>query len=541
MPKKKKSSLKKLVKFNEEENNLEEEVIHSNYILLKKIGKGAFGKVFIGWNIRDQIEVAIKIETINHNQVEVELIVLKSILIDEDMKYQDYSGMSQINQNKVLGIPRLYGYGKLQSGNSYLISECLGPNLMDLFNYCGKKFTLLTVCLLAIQILNRIEVLHSKGFIHRDIKPENFSIGMGNDSNVIYLIDYGLAKQYRDSKSKQHIQYKEGKTLKGTARYVSINTHLGVEQSRRDDLESIGYLLLFFLKGSLPWQGIKGGVQQYEKIYEKKIEITIEALCKDLPNEIYEYFKYVKNLMFDDKPDYKILRSLFLNIIDKLISKFKINENMIRFDWVFDNQTQIDEFYNLNDKEKEKKTMSLFKYETFNNNQNEYEEKGKGGRIEVVSSLIEDESEYKDNYDIDRYSLNPINYKDYKEGVDSNETYDDRTLTVNMNDYNSSNEIDVISESIQSNYEVEEIDKYIQKRVINSKNSLSERILNDIESVNLSGLLKDKSSLETPVKKEKDGGWRKKNNEKKDYNLDDDDTIEFKTNDEIGFEERHLI
>ena len=165
--------------------------------------------------------------------------------------------------------------------------QLLGPNLVELFNYCNvRKFTISTVCMLALQMLNRIEYIHKKLYIHRDIKPENFLTGCGEKSNVIYLIDYGLCKQYKLPKTHQHIPYKEGRSLTGTARYVSINTHLGIEQSRRDDLESIGYVLVFFLRGSLPWQGMKSNQDKYNKICEKKLQIPSEILCYGLPGKI---------------------------------------------------------------------------------------------------------------------------------------------------------------------------------------------------------------------------------------------------------------
>merc|ERR1712032_678612 len=131
---------------------------------------------------------------------------------------------------------------------------------------------------LADQMIKRVEYMHSKNILHRDIKPDNFLIGLGRKANQVHIIDFGLAKKYRDSRTQQHIPYRENKSLTGTARYASVNTHLGIEQSRRDDLEAIGYVLLYFFRGSLPWQGIKANSkkEKYEKIMEKKITTEVE-------------------------------------------------------------------------------------------------------------------------------------------------------------------------------------------------------------------------------------------------------------------------
>ena len=164
--------------------------------------------------------------------------------------------------------------------------------------------------------ISRIEYVHSKCFIHRDIKPDNFLMGLGKRANQVNIIDFGLAKKYRDPKTHIHIPYRENKNLTGTARYASINTHLGIEQSRRDDIESLGYVLLYFLRGSLPWQGLKAATkkQKYEKISEKKMSTPIESLCRGFPIEFNTYFQYCRSLRFDDKPDYSYLRKLFRDL-----------------------------------------------------------------------------------------------------------------------------------------------------------------------------------------------------------------------------------
>nr|GMC70864.1 casein kinase 1-like protein 2 [Ipomoea batatas] len=205
----------------------------------------------------------------------------------------------------------------------------MGPSLEDLFNFCSRKLSLKTVLMLADQMINRVEFVHSKSFLHRDLKPDNFLMGLGRRANQVYIIDFGLAKKYRDSSTHQHIPYRENKNLTGTARYASMNTHLGIEQSRRDDLESLGFVLMYFLRGSLPWQGLKAGnkKQKYDKISEKKVSTSIEALCRGYPAEFASYFHYCRSLRFEDTPDYAYLKRIFRELF--------IREGF-QFDYVFD-------------------------------------------------------------------------------------------------------------------------------------------------------------------------------------------------------------
>jgi casein kinase 1 len=150
------------------------------------------------------------------------------------------------------GIPEVTWFGT-EGDYRALVMELLGHSLEDLFQYCGRKLTLKTVCMIADQMISRLEYMHNNNFIHRDMKPDNFLMGVKGKANTVYMIDFGLSKRYRDPKTGQHIPYRDGKSLTGTARYASVNTHIGIEQSRRDDLESVGYILLYLLKGSLPW------------------------------------------------------------------------------------------------------------------------------------------------------------------------------------------------------------------------------------------------------------------------------------------------
>ena len=296
--------------------SFEEINIDKNIVLYprKKLGSGSFGVIFLGVNTQTNKKYAIKCEQINSENNN------KSFL-----KYE--SDVLRYLQNGI-GIPEFYSYISKDNYN-YMLFELLGPSLEDLFDLCQQKFSLKTILQIGDQMLSRIEFLHSRFVIHRDIKPNNFLIGLSNKKNIIYICDFGLAKLYKDPKNGKHIPYNDGKSPIGTARYSSIYSHIGIEQSRRDDLESLFYTLIYFSNGFLPWQGIKtkSKTQKNELILEKKINTNYNELCKNLPYEFTDFITYIKNLRFEEKPDYLFLKGLLGKMFDK---------NNYSYDLIFD-------------------------------------------------------------------------------------------------------------------------------------------------------------------------------------------------------------
>lgn len=277
-------------------------IVGNYYRLEKHIGAGSFGDIFQGEDTRTGDKVAIKLESADSRSPQLEL------------EYKIYSIFSEgINE------PKVYYYGKEEKYN-VLAMELLGLSLEDLFQKGPKRFSVKTVLMIVDQTLSALQYVHAKGILHRDVKPDNFIMGVDKHANQVYVIDFGLSKQYISPKTKKHIAFSDHKSLTGTARYASINTMKGYEQSRRDDLESLGYVWLYLLRGSLPWQGLpaKTSKQKYQVILDVKMQTSPEELCYGFPNEFVEYFQKVRALEFEEEPDYayfrRIFRECFLNL-----------------------------------------------------------------------------------------------------------------------------------------------------------------------------------------------------------------------------------
>ena len=263
--------------------------------IIKNLGSGSFGEVYLIKD-RDSMKLyAAKFEKINKT----------SRLYIEFKTYQHL-----YNDKPIIGIPKAYQFFQTTDYNVMLM-DYLGFSIDELFDKNEHQFTVSTVVYLAIKIIKLLQGVHERGIIHRDIKPNNFMIGT-SDYHSIYLLDFGLSKKYVN-KNRKHMPFRNGKSLIGTARYASINMHMGIEPSRRDDLESVGYMLVYFLKGRLPWQGIrkKKGKSDLKKIGEIKICTSVEKLCEDDPNCFRQYLDYCRKLSFDSTPNYEYLINLF--------------------------------------------------------------------------------------------------------------------------------------------------------------------------------------------------------------------------------------
>lgn len=293
----------------QEDNQSMTLIVEGKYRITSKIGEGSFGKIFSGVNSNNNDKIAIKIEKSSES----------SLLKNEAKLYKLLE--------ECVGIPKLRSFGQEGIFN-YMVIDLLGDSLEGLRQKCGGSFSLKTVIGVGLQMLRRLEAIHNLGVIHRDIKPDNFLIDP--KTNLVYLIDFGLARRYIDRHNK-HFKQDSGRKLTGTARYASINVHQGVTPSRRDDLESIGYVMLYLLNGRLPWQSIKSNdkEERYKLIGEHKLNNNLWECFEDSPDEFIVFLNYCRKLDFDEDPDYEYLRNILVNLYK--LHGYSVDQD---YDWV---------------------------------------------------------------------------------------------------------------------------------------------------------------------------------------------------------------
>ena len=275
------------------------ETIFNKYKFLRKLGQGAFGSIYEAQSKYSNKLYAVKLEDMKQEQ----------FILEEESMFLSYINCPQI--------PKVKSFGYIGS-YIILVMELLGKSLDKILNEIpGRKMSIRCVCNIAYQLVLIFEKVHGCQIIHRDLKPANIAIGREEKSKYIYLLDFGLSKKFISSKTGRHYQYRENNKLIGNARYSSINALNGGTQSRRDDLESLGYLVIYLIVGRLPWQGYISHSKEdkYYKIKKIKKETTAEQLCEGLPRQFLDYIRYTRNLQYEENPDYNYLKNLFLSVL----------------------------------------------------------------------------------------------------------------------------------------------------------------------------------------------------------------------------------
>ncbi|KAM3137169.1 hypothetical protein pb186bvf_010715 [Paramecium bursaria] len=289
------------------------DIIQGRFLINQLIGEGSFGQVYKVTDNKNENQVlAMKVEEDSD----------ETSMLEREIKVL-------IDLRKKQGFPQIKFYGQ-EKGFTYCIMTYLGKNLENITRKLGGQLSITTALRVAVQIIERIESLHNCRYLHRDIKPDNFVLEPGNNPKSIYLIDFGLAKHYINSKG-EHIQFVKKAGLIGTARYASVSAHEEMEQGRRDDLESIAYILIYLATGQLPWMNLQIDQKElkYQKIYQMKKQIKPDQLCAKLPSCFTRFFSDIKQLGFKDQPNYNQLKKYFQDEIERQ-SK---NPAGYTFDW----------------------------------------------------------------------------------------------------------------------------------------------------------------------------------------------------------------
>lgn len=280
------------------EDNKKHVTFKDIFKLREKIGSGSFGDVYRGKDIKRNIKIALKVEELDKKRKISKLQIEHKIY-------------KILHKNGVKSIPTIYDFIKTKKFH-IMNMKLLGESLDVVFERYDRRFDLPTTLKLGMDMIDIMKDLHRSGIIHRDIKPNNFMIGRKHTDNL-YIMDFGLSKQFM--KGNKHIKLTTGRNLVGTARYAGLNVHYGIEPSRRDDIESIGYMLVYFMKGRLPWQGLKkdSKTKQLDRIKEVKMSTKVDKLCMGLPQCFVKFLKYIKSCEFYDEPDYDYLKDLFVS------------------------------------------------------------------------------------------------------------------------------------------------------------------------------------------------------------------------------------
>lgn len=271
--------------------------------VLNKINAGAFGEIYIGELVDSGRRVAVKLELQNARNPQ---------LMSEGNVYRHLEGGP--------GIPHVYWFGLHEPLYNVLVMDLLGPSLQDLFAYCGRKLSVKTTLLVADQILEIMDFIHKKHYVYRDIKPDNFMVGVGETARNIYVVDFGLAKKTMAQRfSVGNISCQLIRPLVGTVRYASLGAHAGREEGPRDDLESLGYVWAYFLRGSLPWQGVPAHnrTEKFALIADLKKKTSAAQLFDGFPEEFARYLDYARLMRKDDRPDYVRIREVFHRLADR--------------------------------------------------------------------------------------------------------------------------------------------------------------------------------------------------------------------------------
>ena len=374
-----------------EVDNILGRTFFKKYQCIKKLGEGSFGLIYEA--IYNNEHFALKFEDLRRN----------TNLLEAEASIMNYL--------KGPNIPSVRSFGTSGYYN-VLIMQLMGKSLEDLINE-KKTFSIKTVCLLGYQMINVLEYIHDKHYVHRDIKPDNFVMGLNSLSKKLYLLDFVLAKKYRSSTTLVHYPLINKKKLTGTARYASINAMRGYEQSRRDDLEAVGYVLMYFLRGSLPWQGLSGKnkEERYRRILNKKLDTSAYDLCYQYPSEFETYIDYTRKMEYVEQPDYNMIRKLFLQILEKEGQNFDYI-----YDWTTDEEKELRKKEFLEEKNAEK---------TRKNNTNERQ-----------SSKIESEDLNEESKVGDKYREDGIFHKSKSKEIKSNYKFATKESSLDVKNLN---------------------------------------------------------------------------------------------------------